>query len=150
MQMVRYRNVSPHSGVIHRVALNGERFEANAEMGFIELPAGPIGDDYARSLGLEAMEGLPTVPLAMADPRIIQRHADVVGDFEERLADLQERIRVLGEENARLTAERDQAMKDKAQLLVNYDQAIARLDEMQARLTAAQASPDDAKGAPKK
>jgi hypothetical protein len=142
MPNVRYHSrTTDGARAFHEVILNGEHYHANADMGFIELPDTEMGREYARSLGIEPMEGEPTLPVVLADSRIIAQHSAEIAQYESRLeamgadmerstADLDKRVHELTDELKKAKAERDTAMADKTRLLENYERALAKIDAL--------------------
>lgn len=127
MDMTRYHNRST-DGIMTftEVMVGSERFKANLEMGFVELPNTEEGRDQARFLKIEPMEGMPQIPVAMADPRLMKQHADEIASYESRLEALGKERDDWCARAARADADLKQALADKARLLTNYEKAVEK------------------------
>ena len=128
MDTLRYHNRNEDGCVFTEFMIQGEgRFFPNLEMGFIEVPDTEIARAHMKTLKLEPMEHEPRIPVALADPRLIEQHADAVGALQFRIDQLTSDLADLKNHLIAVTAERDKALDDKKQILERYDVAVTKL-----------------------
>lgn len=143
MQLVRYHNRSAEGAMTYtEIVLDGERFRANLDMGFVELPDTAAVRQHAQLLRIFPMETAPTIPVALADPRIIQQHADAMAemelrittlgkDFEQREVEWARKIDRFEQEAIALRQERDVLVEQKAELLTRYERAVHKITTLE-------------------
>jgi hypothetical protein len=128
MKTLRYHNRNAEGDIFQEFFISEEgRFFANDEMGFVEVPDTPAAKAHMKTLHLEVMEGEPQIPVALADPRLLEQHAQSILALEARIEELRAENIAVREELITVRHERDRAFADKRQILEKYDVAVTRL-----------------------
>jgi hypothetical protein len=128
MDTIRYHNRNEDGFIYTEFMIQGEgRYHANLEMGFIEVPDTATVRAHMKTLKLEPMEHEPTIPVALADPRLIEQHASAIEELQARIVELQGKLIDANGERSKAIEERDRAFADKKQILEKYDVAVTKL-----------------------
>jgi outer membrane murein-binding lipoprotein Lpp len=130
LETLRYHNRNADGFIFVEFMIQGEgRFHANEDMGFVEVPDTETARAHMKSLHLDPFEHEPRIPVAIADPRLIEQHSQIVGALNNQIDQLQSEVGQLRMDMASAKTERDAALADKKLLLEKYDRAVTKVAE---------------------